>query len=119
MKILATLFTLVLAAGLAAAAGTALAEQGPPPREPSPEQVAARCNRAQQRLDHLTTLAGKLDERIARIEAKIASGELTEEQLAHAQTILARLQGRQGRLADRIEALSGRIAEHCSAAEPA
>ena len=118
MRIRVTLLTLALAAGFAAAAGAALAEDGTP-REPSPEQIAARCGRAQQRLDHLNTLAGKLDERIAKIEAKIASGELTGEQLAKAQAILARLQERQTKLADRVEMLGGRIAEHCSGADTA
>ncbi len=113
MRIRATLVALVLAAGLAGGAGVALAEEGPP-AGPGPEQIAQRCERAQHRLDHLNTIATRLGDRIAKIEAKIASGELTHEQLEKAQARLAKLQERQAKLAGHIETVSAKIAEKCS-----
>ena len=114
MRARALFVAFALAASLAAGAGAAVAEDGPP-SDSGPARHAALCDRAQQRLDHLGTRAGKLADRIAKVEAKIASGDLSDEQLAHAQAVLAKLQDRQTKLADRVDTLSGKIAEHCSA----
>lgn len=113
MRTRATLVALVLAAGLAGSAGVAIAGDSPP-HGPSPEQIAHRCDRAEHRLDRLNRIGDRLADRIAKIEGRIASGELTGEHLEKAQARLARLDDRQAKLAQRIERLSGKIAEKCS-----
>ena len=97
-------------------AGSALAETAPPQGgEPTAEQIALRCERGAQWLERLNHRAARLADRIAAVEAKIASGELTEEQLAKAQDWLARLEQRQTKLGGRIDTLSGKLAEKCGA----
>ena len=98
-------------------AGSALAEPTPPPQggQPTAEQIALRCERGAHLLERLNQRAARLADRIAAVEAKIASGELTEEQLAKAQDWLARLEQRQTTLGGRIDTLSGRLAEKCGA----
>ena len=112
MKIRAALLTLVLAAGLGVTAGSALAVDepgGPGPRDPQ-----ARCERAQSQLEKLQALQARIEGKIAEIQAKIDSGELTEEQLARAREALTKLQARLERVSMRIRHLEARIAEHCA-----
>ena len=112
------LIVLFLVAALAVGGtGSALAKPDPPSEAPTAADLAARCEKASQKLDQLNTLARKLSERIAKLQAKIAGGQLTDEQLARAQALLAKLQDRQAKLAERIQTLGGKIAEHCSVPE--
>lgn len=117
MRTRTKLVSLAVVACLAVAGtGSALAEAAPPQGgEPTAEQIAVRCERGARLLERLDQRAARLADRIAAIEAKIASGELTEEQLAKAQNWLARLEQRQTKLGGRIAMLSGKLAEKCGA----
>ena len=115
MRIRYVLTTMAVAAGLVAGtAGTALAEE---PSEPTPEQIAARCGRGQNMLERLQELAGRLTDRIAALEAKLASGELDERQTAMVERRLGKLGHHLDRLEQRIAKLEARLAEHCSGDE--
>lgn len=111
MKIRATVLTLAIAAGLGTA-GNALAVDDPGGR--GPRDPAAACERAQSHLEKLQGNQARVQEHIAKLQAKIASGELTEEQLARAQAALAKLQAKLDRITERIGKLQARIAEHCT-----
>jgi chromosome segregation ATPase len=107
------MLALALAAGLAVPSGVALAAPGRD-GEP-PHGHAVRCKRAEHRLHLLERLAARLQEHRERIQARIDSGGLSDEQLARAQAVLERLGKRLERLDDRIAALEARLAEHCEA----
>src|SRR3990172_9553262 len=100
-------------------AGSALAEPTPPPQggQPTAEQIALRCERGAQWLERLNHRAARLADRIVAVEAKIASGELTEEQLAKAQDWLARLEQRPTKLGGGMGTLGGQPARECGGGE--
>jgi len=111
MRFRTLLVTLTIGAVLAGGAGAALAGAGQPSVPPDP---AARCERAEHRLDHLQKLAQRLTNRIAKIEQRMAGGELTDRQQKRAEKRLARLERLLGKLDQRTDRLSAAIAEHCA-----
>ena len=121
MRTRTKLVSLAVVACLAVAGtGSALAEPAPPPGgEPTAEQIALRCERGARWLERLNGRADRIADRIAALEARIAGGELTEEQLAKAQRVLARLEEHETKLGERIAALSARLAERCGEAAEA
>lgn len=115
MRIRHVLTTMAIAVGLAAGtAGAALAQE---PSEPTPEQIAARCERGQNMLERLQEIPGHISERIAALQAKLDSGELDEEQTAHVERRLAKLEQRLERIEQRIATLEAKLAEKCSGEE--
>jgi hypothetical protein len=75
---------------------------------------ANRC----ERLDHAITVLDervqtRLENRIARVQAKIASGDLTEKQLERAKKFLAHLENRLEKLEALIDRLEAKFAEKC------
>jgi len=114
MRIRRMLLSVALAATLAGgAAGVALAGEGGP-TGPTPERIAARCERGQMLLERLEARAAKLAEHIAAVEARLASGELTERQTARLERLLEHLQKRAEKLDERIARLSAKLAEKCN-----
>jgi hypothetical protein len=109
---------LAVAAALATGAGSAFAEtpaaSGRPPVDPG-----AACERAEHVLAKLQALAERLENRIAKLEARIEGGELTPEQQARAERLLGKLEKALERLENRIAKLEARIAERCTEAAPA
>ena len=111
MRFRTLLVTLTIGAVLAGGAGTALAGAGQPSAPPDP---AARCERAEHRLDHLQKLTERLTNRIAKIEQRLAGGELTNRQQKRAEKRLARLERLLGKLEQRNDRLSAAIAADCA-----
>jgi len=115
MRIRYVLTTMAVAAGLAGGtAGAALADEQ---TEPTPEQIAARCERGQNMLERLQGLNGRLTDRIAALETKLASGELDERQTAMVERRLGKLGKHLDRLEQRIAKLEAKLAEKCSGEE--
>ena len=65
----------------------------------------AFCERLEQRIQNLRERIGKLEALADRIEAKIASGELTPEQEKRARHALAHIQDKVARLQEQLEKL--------------
>jgi|SoiMethySBSTD1v2_1073268.scaffolds.fasta_scaffold4126919_1 chaperonin cofactor prefoldin len=116
MRFRTLLVTLTVGVVLAGGAGAALAGAGQPSVQPD---LAAACERAGHRLDHLQKLAERLTNRIARIEQRLAGGELTDQQQKRAEKRLARLERLLGKLEQRTDRLSAAIAEHCASGSAA
>jgi hypothetical protein len=113
MRTRTTLAALTLAASLAAA-GTALASSGPPSdSETGTARHAARCECGHRLLDRLEARAERLAARIVRLEQLLQSGNLTDEQEARAEKVLAHMKTHQTRLGVRIDRLGDRLDEKC------
>ena len=84
----------------------------------SPRDAGARKERRCARLDHvlsgLERAKSHLEQKIKRVEGKIASGDLTPEQQARAKSFLDRLQKRQEKLGSLVARLQTRLDQNCS-----
>jgi hypothetical protein len=77
---------------------------------------ANRCERLGKAVKVLDDrVETRLEARIARIEAKIASGDLTDTQEARARKLLAHLQHRLEKLQALVDRLEAKLAEKCAA----
>jgi hypothetical protein len=103
--------TLTVAGVLAGGVGTAFAGAGEPSSQPN---AAVACESAEQRLGHLQNLAARLTNRVAKVEQRLATGELSDRQEKRAERRLARLERLLGKVEHRVERLSAAIAEHCA-----
>jgi hypothetical protein len=104
---------------LAAGAGSAFAQPAESAGNRPPVDPAVACERAENLLGKLQGLTERLEKRIAALEARIAGGQLTPEQLAGAEARLAKLERVLERLEAAIAKLEARIAAHCTEASPA
>jgi hypothetical protein len=110
----------MLATALLALAGTAaaVAENSPSPASPPARDAGARqgprCDRVEHVIANLERFQTRLEARIARVQERIASGNLSEKRLAHAERVLARLQHRLEKLETFIARLESKLAEKCS-----
>jgi hypothetical protein len=104
---------------LAAGAGSAFAQTPDSAGNRPPVDPAVACERAENLLGKLQGLTERLEKRIAALEARIAGGQLTPQQLARAEARLAKLEKALERLEAGIAKLEARIAEHCTEASPA
>jgi hypothetical protein len=118
MRWLKPIAALAVVAALAAGTGSAFAGTPAGSARP-PADPGARCERAEHVLAKLQALAERIENRIAKLEARIAGGELTPEQQARAEALLGKLEKALERLEKRIAKLEARIAEHCTEATPA
>lgn len=112
-------------------AGTAAAEDRPSGDRPAADRPSGDRPgaRGQERCDRLAGWIGKLqrvktnlENRIARVEAKIASGELSQEEMARARALLGKLQNRLEQVEAKLARLRQLFGEKCSpggAAPPA
>ena len=75
---------------------------------------AMKCDRLAEKIAKLERVIEKLTAFEARIEEKIASGELTGEQLARARAFLAKLQKRIAKLEEMLARLEQKQAEKCA-----
>jgi hypothetical protein len=104
----------VAALAVGGTAGVAAAGQGPGAGRDNAPDKAKRCDRLGNAIKVLDTrVETRLENRIARVQAKIASGDLTAEQQERASTLLARLQNRLEKLGVLIDRLEAKLAEKC------
>jgi hypothetical protein len=73
----------------------------------------AFCERLESKIQHLRAALGRLEALEEKVERLIASGTLTEEQLARARHALAKIERAQEGLEDQLERLLGAYAEKC------
>ena len=113
MRIRRMLVGLALAATLAGGTATVALAGADGPQGPTPEQIAARCDRGQALLERLEERAASIAGHIAAVQERLASGELNERQTARAERVLERLENRAEKLAERIAKVSAKLAEKC------
>jgi septal ring factor EnvC (AmiA/AmiB activator) len=107
----------VAAASLLALTGTAAAlaadERPAPTRDPGARQ-GPKCDRVEHVIANLERAKTHLEEKIARVEEKIASGDLSPEELARARAFLQKLQNRLEKLEAMIERMKTKFEQKCS-----
>lgn len=110
-----SLATLAVVA-LLALGGTAAAnaEERPGRGEVRSTERAEKCDRLADLIAKLERAKQSLQAKIARVEEKIASGELTPEQQARARAHLAKLQERLAKLEEKLARLKEKQAQACS-----
>ena len=94
---------------------TAVAGNGTGAGKSNAPGQANRC----ERLDHAITVLDenvqtRLEARITRVEAKIASGDLSEKRAERAKKVLAHLQNRLAKLEALIDRHEAKFAEKCA-----
>jgi hypothetical protein len=95
-------------------AGVAAAGEGPGAGKTNAPGQANRCERLGNAIEVLDLrVQTRLENRIARVQAKIASGDLTAKQQERASKLLARLQHRLEKLEALIDRLEAKLAEKC------
>ena len=95
---------------------TAVAGNGPGAGKSDAPGQATRC----ERLGHAITVLDervqtRLEARIARVQEKIAAGDLTEKRLERAKKFVAHLENRLAKLQALIDRLEAKFAEKCPA----
>ena len=73
----------------------------------------AFCERLQSQAHHLRAEIARLEAMSEMIKRKIASGELTEEQLVRARRALAKIERMQAELKEKLERLLAMYGENC------
>jgi anti-sigma28 factor (negative regulator of flagellin synthesis) len=103
------------AASLLAAAGTsaAIGAERPAPVRGDAQREADRCDRVLDLIAKLTRGKEHLENKIARLKEKIASGELCPEELARARALLEKLEHRLAHVTALIERLKEKASEVC------
>jgi TolA-binding protein len=108
---------LVATAAVLALGGTATAgAQGPAQGPGSEAGKAKRCERFGNALAALDRSTTRLEQRIARVEARIAAAQLSPEKLARAQAFVARLKQRLAKREALVDRLEAKHAEKCPGA---
>ncbi|MFN0154196.1 MAG: hypothetical protein ACKVUT_07440 [Gaiella sp.] len=112
--------TLALAAGTATAAERPGGERGAQerPARDRPVDRASKCDRLDHAIEALERHAAHLRAKIAKLEARLASGELSPEQAARARALLEGLKSRLGKVLDTISRLQEAQAEKCDRGAP-
>lgn len=116
----------VAAAALLTLSGTAtaVAADRPDPGRAAPTRDAGardagarhkqKCDRLQDFIAKLERAKEHLQNKIDRVQQKIASGELSDEQLARARALLEKLENRLAHVESKIERLQELFAEKCT-----
>ena len=91
--------------------GTAFANETRPQRDGRDQR--AFCERLQSQAQHLRASIARLEAMSEMIQRKIASGELTEEQLVRARHALAKIERIQAELKEKLERLLAVYGERC------
>ena len=107
-RLLAAVVAVVL--GLTAT-GAALADETQPQRDRRDHR--AFCERVQSKAEQLRAAIGRLEAMSDAIKRKIASGELTEEQLLRARHALAQIERQQAELKAKLARLLEIYGEKC------
>ena len=94
---------------------SAAATDRPAPASDGGARHAKRCDRFDHALTKLERVQAHLEKRLARVEARIAAGGLSAEELARAQAHLAKLRNRLEKLEALIDRLEAKFAEKCAA----
>jgi Na+/phosphate symporter len=110
--------TVVLALGGAATAVAGERPAGERPTRDRPASQAEKCDRLAEVIKKLARAKERIEDRIARIEALLRSGELSEEEAARARELLAGLQNRLEKVTTMLQRLRDTYAEKCSGNEP-
>jgi len=97
--------------GALTATGAAFANETRPQRDGRDHR--AFCQRLQSHAQHLRAEIARLEAMSEMIERKIASGELTEEQLVRARHALAKIERIQAALKEKLERLLAIYGENC------
>ena len=105
--------TLVIAVGGLTATGAALASK--PATSPAQKNKAAFCKRLDSMIEKKQNAGNRLEKKAARIQARIDSGDLTDEQKARAQKHLARTLALITKLDKRVDRLEAAFEKHCTA----
>jgi hypothetical protein len=105
--------TLVVAVGGLTATGAALAVK--PATSPAQKNKAAFCKRLDSMVEMKQNAGNRLEKKAARIQARIDSGDLTDEQTARAQKHLARTLVLIAKLDKRVDRLQAAFEKHCTA----
>ena len=108
-RIATTIAAVIL--GSLAAAGSALADDGQTQRAPRDHQVF--CERLQDAAQNVRARIGEIQAVQERIEAKIASGELTRPREARAKQALRKLEALQDELEEKLERMLEAYSEKC------
>jgi len=98
--------------GSLTATGAALAEEAKPQRDRGDHR--AFCERLQSKAEQLRAAIGRLEAMSDAIKRKIASGELTDEQMARARHVLAQIEREQAELKAKLERLLEIYRARCS-----
>ena len=107
------------AVALLALGGTAAAnaEDRPGRGEVSSQDRAVKCDRLADLIAKLERAKQNLQAKIARVEEKIASGELTPEQQARAREVLAWLEKRLAKVEEKLARAKELFAQKCSGSD--
>ena len=97
--------------GALTATGAAFANETRPQRDGRDQR--AFCERLQSQAQHLRASIARLEAMSEMIQRKIASGELTEEQLVRARHALAKIERIQAELKEKLERLLAVYGERC------
>ena len=97
--------------GALTATGAAFANETRTQREGRDQR--AFCERLQSQAQHLRAAIARLEAMSEMITRKIASGELTEEQLVRARQALAKIERMQAELKEKLERLLAIYGESC------
>lgn len=103
----------LLAAAVLGALGTAGAALAEGSQGVRTADRAARCERLENRIEHLQAAIARLTAFENRIQAAIDSGRLTGERLGQAHHLLAKIKNQKKDLEKRLEALQAIYAERC------
>jgi hypothetical protein len=87
---------------------------GPPAERPGAKGKAAFCNRLDAMIEKKQNAGNRLEKVAAKIQARIDSGDLTEEQEARAQKHLARVNALIVKLDKRVDRLQAAFERHCT-----
>jgi hypothetical protein len=109
VRIVAALLTVVL--GGLMATGAALA--GRPDTAGERPAKAAFCKRLDAMIEKKENAGNRLEKVAAKIQARIASGDLTDAQKARAEKHLARVQALIAKLDKRVDRLQAAFEKHC------
>ncbi len=97
--------------GVLTTTGAAFASETRPQRDGRDHR--AFCERLQSQAQHLRAAIARLEAMSEMIKRKIASGELTEEQLVRARHALAKIERIQAELKEKLQRLLAIYGENC------
>jgi peptidoglycan hydrolase CwlO-like protein len=113
------LLAVVTAVVLGGLTATGAAFAGDSPRanaeRPGAKGKAAFCKRLDTMIEKKQNAGNRLEKVAAKIQARIDSGNLTDEQEARAQKHLARVQALIAKLDKRVDRLQAAFEKHCTA----
>jgi hypothetical protein len=88
---------------------------GPPAEHPGAKGKAAVCNRLDAMIEAKQNAGNRLEKVAAKIQARIVSGDLTDEQRARAEKHLARVNALIVKLDKRVDRLQAAAEKLCTA----